>query len=89
MFFVNHAWSFFSNRKREADTVPNIGTLMFLPYARILPTHLTLVFGGMFISGKLWLVFFLLLKTLADLIAHAVEHALRRKQVAEPLQGPS
>ncbi|WP_419604622.1 DUF6498-containing protein [Thiolapillus sp.] len=89
LFFVNHAWSFFSNRKREADTVPNIGTLMFLPYARILPTHLTLVFGGMFISGKLWLVFFLLLKTLADLIAHAVEHALRRKQVAEPLQGPS
>ncbi len=27
--------------------------------------------------------------TLADLIAHAAEHALRRKQVAEPLQGAS
>lgn len=80
LFFINHAWSFFYNRRREANSVPNIGTLMLLPYARIIPMHLPLVFGGMFISGKLWLVFFLLLKTLADLIAHAVEHAVRRKQ---------
>lgn len=80
LFFINHVWSFFYNRRREAESVPNIGTLMLLPYARILPMHLTLVFGGVFISGKLWLVFFLLLKTLADLIAHAVEHSLRRKQ---------
>ncbi|WP_456405778.1 DUF6498-containing protein [Thiolapillus sp.] len=89
LFFINHAWSFFHNRRREANSTPNIGTLMFLPYARILPMHLTLVFGGMFISGKLWLVFFLLLKTLADLIAHAVEHAVRRKSADADQAEPS
>jgi hypothetical protein len=80
LFFVNHAWSFFRNRRREADAVPNIGMLMMLPYARIIPMHLTLVFGGLFINSKFWLVFFLLLKTLADLIAHVAEHARRRGQ---------
>lgn len=80
LFFLNHAWSFFRNRRREAGTVPNIGTLMLLPYARVIPMHLTLVFGGLFIANKFWLVFFLLLKTLADLIAHVAEHARRRRQ---------
>jgi len=51
-----------------------------LPYARIIPMHLTLVFGGLFIASKFWLVFFLLLKTLTDLIAHVAEHARRRGQ---------
>ncbi|WP_456374998.1 DUF6498-containing protein [Thiolapillus sp.] len=88
LFLINHAWSFFYNRRREAESVPNIGTLMFLPYARILPMHLTLVFGGVFISGKFWLVVFLLLKTLADLIAHAAEHSLRRKQMDGVRNGP-
>jgi hypothetical protein len=84
LFFINHAWSFFVNSRKETDAVPNIGTLMMLPYARIIPMHLTLVFGGMFIAGKFWLVFFLLLKTLADLIAHLVEHARRRGRQAGP-----
>ncbi|BAO43139.1 DUF6498-containing protein [Thiolapillus brandeum] len=84
LFFINHAWSFFSNRKREAEAVPNIGTLMFLPYARIIPMHLTLVLGGVLISGRFWLVLFLALKTGADLIAHVAEHArLRRTSTSE------
>ena len=83
LFLINHAWSFFRNRGREADSVPNIGTLMLLPYARVIPMHLTLVFGGLFIANKYWLVFFLLLKTLADLIAHVAEHARRRMQVPD------
>jgi hypothetical protein len=52
---------------------------MFYPYARVIPMHLTLTLG-FFISSPL--LFFLLLKTLADAIMHVVEHRvlLRRGQ---------
>jgi hypothetical protein len=70
LFVGNHLYSYFRNRPRDTGK-PNIGTLMFYPYARIIPMHLTLVLG-FFISSPL--LFFLLLKTLADAIMHVVEH---------------
>jgi hypothetical protein len=56
---------------------PNIGTLMFLPYARIIPMHLTIVLALPLGGGALW--FFVLLKTAADVIMHKVEHRLLQK----------
>lgn len=78
LFLGNHLYSYFYNRPRDTGR-PNIGTLMFYPYARIIPMHLTIVLG-FFISSPL--LFFLLLKTLADAIMHVVEHRvlLRRGQ---------
>ncbi|MEM6260253.1 MAG: DUF6498-containing protein [Planctomycetota bacterium] len=48
---------------------PNIGSMMFLPYLRIVPMHLTILFGGSIGSGA---VIFLVLKLLADLFGHFV-----------------
>ena len=49
---------------------------MFYPYARIIPMHLTIVFGFNF-GGAL--ILFLVLKTFADVIMHIVEHNVLRK----------
>ena len=46
---------------------PNLGTLMFLPYIRIVPMHLTIVLG--IASGStIGLLIFMPLKTLADIL---------------------
>lgn len=77
VFLVYQCFSFFYNRKWEGEQKPNIGKMMFFPYARIIPMHLTIIFGrilskGTF-SGKMTLALFMLLKTLADVIMHVVE----------------
>jgi hypothetical protein len=75
LFLGNHLFSLLYNLKRDLDRKPNIGTVMFFPYARIIPLHLTIIFGFFLITGSAGLVFFLVLKTVADLIMHGVEHA--------------
>ncbi len=78
LFFLNHLFSFLYYRNKQT-TRENIGKVFIFPYARIIPMHLTIIFGGMLLSLGLLqhfvLVFFLLLKTIADLAMHAIEHA--------------
>ncbi len=74
MFLANHGFSFRYNREADAARKPNLGTIMFFPYARILPLHLTILFGFVFRTSAWAVLLFLLLKTVADLIMHAVEH---------------
>ena len=83
VFAVNHGYSLRHNLERDARGRPNIGTLMFLPYARIVPMHATILFGGMFAGMP---AFFLFggLKTLADVAMHVVEHHVLGKQQARP-----
>jgi hypothetical protein len=77
LFLVYQCFSFFYNRKWEDKQKPNIGKMMFFPYARIIPMHLTILFGGILSSGtfegKMTLALFMLLKTFADVIMHIVE----------------
>jgi cation transport ATPase len=76
-FAFNHASSF--RRFREADRQgrPNIGALMFLPYLRVLPMHLMIIFGiGMAGGGAVAVLFFGLLKTAADAAMHVAEHRI-------------
>lgn len=76
MFLVNHAFSYRHNRERDAERIPNIGTIMFFPYARIVPMHLTIIFGKAFLKGSAGeLLLFLGLKTIADVVMHMVEHS--------------
>jgi hypothetical protein len=75
LFLVNHAYSLIVNLRADLARRPNIGKVMFFPYARIIPLHLTIIFGSFLITGAAGLVFFLMLKTAADLIMHGVEHA--------------
>jgi len=79
IFFCNHLFSHIYNRGRDTQIV-NIGTLMFLPYARILPMHLTIIFApALAIFSAIPLIIFLLLKTFADMVTHIVEHTYLRK----------
>lgn len=75
IFFINHLFSYFYNRPRDTKK-QNIGWLVFYPYVRIIPMHLTIIFG-FFLDSALFL--FLALKTLADVIMHVIEHNVLRK----------
>lgn len=75
IFFFNHLFSYFFNRRKDTQQ-QNIGLLMAYPYLRIIPMHLTIIFG-LFLGVALPL--FLVLKTIADAVMHAVEHRLVRK----------
>lgn len=74
LFFVNHLFSFLFNQSRDSHE-QNVGQVMMYPYARIIPMHLTIIFGG-FMNA---LPFFLILKAGADAVMHVLEHALLRK----------
>jgi len=82
-FILNHHYSYRFNKERDSQRVPNIGTIMLFPYARILPMHLTIGLAAS-VSGKSTkaLLIFLLLKTGADVIMHMVEHADARQKKA-------
>lgn len=75
LFFINHIFSYFYNRPKDTKK-QNIGSLMFYPYARIIPMHLTIISGSAFGDS---LSLFLVLKTFADVIMHIVEHNVLRK----------
>jgi len=76
LFFINHFFSFVYNRPHDTKK-QNIGTLMFYPYARIIPMHIIIAAGPSLSSSPL--VVFLLLKTLADAVMHILEHWVIRK----------
>lgn len=77
VFFTNHLFSFIHNKISDEKLKPNIGTLMFQPYLRIIPMHLIIILGAMF-ENQTKLIFFLSLKTLADLIFHILKHKTNR-----------
>lgn len=74
-FFINHGFSYFYNKKNDSNTEKNIGNLMFKPYTRIIPLHFIIIFG-LFFSPTSNLIFFLVLKTVADLWLHNMEHKI-------------
>jgi hypothetical protein len=90
---ASQCFSFFYNRKWLTSGKPNIGSMMFFPYLRVVPMHLTIIIGSALaekFSGSVGkfapLVLFMLLKTLADAAMHMVEargFADRPKKVTE------
>jgi hypothetical protein len=80
VFYVNHRYSYVYNKELDENRKPNIGTIVSFPYARIVPMHITIVVGdilGAPTRGALLL--FLVMKTVADVIMHKVEHSRWRK----------
>lgn len=72
-FAFNHAYSYRYHRDMDRAGTPNIGTLMFTPYARVIPMHMMIIFGGLLPqSFGIWI--FGALKTGADTVMHQVEH---------------
>ncbi len=74
IFFGNHLYSFIANYENDSKKIRNIGTVMFFPYARIIPMHLTIVFGVFLYHSAAGILFFMFLKTIADVVMHQIEH---------------
>ena len=79
LFLINHYYSFRYNKERDLKRKIKISKLMFLPYARIFPMHLTLFIAAAtmdigVVGSKIALLSFLLLKTAADVVMHVIEH---------------
>ena len=74
-FAWNHRASYRHNIEADRRGTPNIGTLMFLPYARIIPMHFTIILGSA-LGGQdvLAVLLFGGLKTVADVLMHHIEH---------------
>jgi uncharacterized protein DUF6498 len=87
VFAVNHGYSMLQNVRRDARGRPNLGTLMALPYGRIVPMHLTIVAGGAFTGGAHAFALFASLKIVADVIMHTVEHHMLAKGSVLPPPG--
>lgn len=80
VFYVNHRYSYAYNKQLDQSRKPNIGVIMFFPYARIVPMHLMVVLGDAFgPTTNFALVLFLGMKTVADVAMHKIEHSRWRK----------
>lgn len=80
IFLINYGIEFINEKKRLDEETPNLGTIMFAPYARIIPMHLTIILGGfigtmgsIFSADTNLAVIILLMgiKTFVDLVTHA------------------
>jgi hypothetical protein len=76
LFAGSQLWHVIATHGNDYRGKPNLGTLMFYPYLRVIPMHLAIIFGSMLPSGALPL--FILLKTGADIGLHHVERHLFR-----------
>jgi hypothetical protein len=83
LFFLNHLYSHITYRHEGPKDYRYINEQFFTPYRRIIPMHLTIIFGIMVIfalevfgirSTMPVLVLFLLLKTYSDITAHLIKH---------------
>ena len=79
VFLTTHAAAYWMNRHRDVNRKPNIGDVVFHPYARVLPMWVILAPGIYYAEGSLTtLVLFLALKTVADMIMHVRDPVIAR-----------
>lgn len=72
-FWLSHRASHREHVAADLRRTPNIGSLMFIPYLRIVPMHLTIILGVTL--GDEWgRLLFGSLKTAADVLMHKIEH---------------
>ncbi len=71
-FWQAHRASHIEHVRADLGNTPKLGNLMMLPYARIIPMHLTIILAVPLGTGAIWV--FVLLKIAADVMMHKVEH---------------
>lgn len=83
LFFGNHLYSYLYHRRGERQGARFITEAFITPYNRIIPMHLTIIFGSMVILGLGLLgittvlpvlVLFLIIKTYTDIAMHLRKH---------------
>lgn len=84
LFFFTYLHDF-RFKRRHFRIVPNIGTLMFYPYMRIIPMHLTIILT-FWIGNRNTLLLFLCLKMAADVGMYLIDR--HRYSKAEYIDGP-
>ena len=94
LFFANHLYSHIRYRHEGPQGAGFINEEFFSPYQRIIPMHLTIIFGSIVVLGLQVfaiestmpvLVLFLVLKTRSDISAHLIKHA-REEHPDEPVR---
>jgi len=94
LFFANHLYSHIQYRHEGPKGVDFVNEEFFRPYQRIIPMHLTIIFGSIIVLVLQFvgidatmpvLVLFLLLKTRSDIFAHLAKHA-QQEHPDEPVQ---
>lgn len=87
LFFANHFYSFIAYNQQWFSEGADIIGQIFMPFRRIIPMHMTIIFGGIFLlvlevmgiqSTLPVLVLFLILKTASDVAAHIDKHQLKK-----------
>lgn len=87
IFFINYTIEFIYYLK-EREPKPELGALMFAPYPRIIPMHLTIIFAGFVGAGAgilsldsslTIIIFFTLLKTGVDVVSHNTDLLTRNE----------
>lgn len=79
-FIGTHLFSFKQNNKKEFKTDPApVSILLFYPYIRTIPMHITII-AAFFIESTAGLILFMSLKTLGDGAMHIIEHKIFRNK---------
>ena len=82
IFAANHIFSFLQHWREDRAGEPHILRLMLTPYARIVPMHITVVFGITPILSAFGVLVFGTLKTAADMLMHMIEHGPLRTAIS-------
>lgn len=95
LFFINYLIEFINSYREPVTEIPNLGKIMFAPYARIIPMHLTIILGGFIAAaGSTFsadtnltiIVLFTGIKTLVDIITHSANiFSLAKVKAKEPV----
>ena len=76
---ATHGLSFFQNYIGQGEyKIFKLSDLMFSPYRRVVVLHIFIIFGGMVLQEfgvtQLGLIILAIIKIIADLFAHQMEH---------------
>jgi len=82
-FVITHRAAYLRMLAADAQGRPNIGFVMFLPYLRIVPMHLTIILGVAAAHGG-GVLLFGALKTAADALMHWIEYRVTSRAVESP-----
>lgn len=85
-FAAGECLSIIRQRNSAEQTTPNIGTLMFTPYLRIIPMHFFILLGGFISDSKNVFLIFLILKTFSDVLMHIVVSRTLQSGLIKKLQ---
>lgn len=92
MFFISYLVEFINSKNDATADLPNLGKLMFAPYVRIIPMHLTIIFGGFIAAAGSFfsadtnlaiIVLFTVIKTVVDLLTHSISIDSLNNQTTE------